>query len=346
MNLHKAKGLEAKVVLLADPLSGVEARADVRVIREAGRSTGFLQVTRKRGEHQRDVIAEPAGWAQHEQVELQYVVAEETRLLYVAATRPMETLVVSRWEHTHKGPVRPWEPLAPFLTTAARLELVAHAVAAASDTTHLVEQARATAAAARGTTRAFLLTPLWAVQAITETGAHRGGPRLADNDGPAGRDWGGLVHALLEYAARHPNCNREDLERRAVWYALDNEALTQMEQDAVAAVQSAMAAPLWPRLLAAEQRLVEVPICVPAAGTPVVYSGIIDLALRFPDGWEIVDYKTDLADIGQLAAVCGGQVRLYAECWEKITGEIVRFAGIYSVRMNAMSGDVRTAAAS
>jgi ATP-dependent helicase/nuclease subunit A len=345
MNLHKAKGLEAQVVFLADPLSGVEPRAEVRVIREAGRSTGFLRVTRKRGEYQREVIAEPANWAQHEQAELQYVVAEEIRLLYVAATRPKETLVVSRWEHTHRGPVRPWEPLAPFLTPAPRLELVPHAVGAAADTAHLGDQARVAAAAARDATRSLLLTPSWAVQAVTEAEARRGGPRLADYGGPAGRDWGGLVHALLQYAALHPNCSREDLERWAMWHARGNEA--QMQEDAVTAVQSVMEAPFWSRLLAAEQRFAEVPICFPAVGKPpVIVNGIVDLALRFPDGWEIVDYKTDLGDIGQLTAMYAEQVRLYADCWEKITGEVVRFAGIYSVRMNAMSGEVRTAAAS
>lgn len=122
--------------------------------------------------------------------------------------------------------------------------------------------------------------------------------------------------------------------------------LGQMQQDAVTAVQSVMEAPFWSRLLVAEQRLAEVPICLPAAGTPpAIVNGMIDLALRFPDGWEIVDYKTDLVDIGQLTAMYAEQVRLYADCWEKITGEVVRFAGIYSLRMNAMSREVRTAAA-
>jgi ATP-dependent exoDNAse (exonuclease V) beta subunit len=130
-----------------------------------------------------------------------------------------------------------------------------------------------------------------------------------------------------------------------MWHACGNEA--QMQEDAVTAVQSVMEAPFWSRLLAAEQWFAEVPICFPAAGKPpVIVNGIVDLALRFPDGWEIVDYKTDLGDIGQLTAIYAGQVRLYADCWEKITGEVVRFAGIYSVRMNAMSGEVRTAAAS
>ena len=33
MNLHKAKGLEAEVVFLADPLGGFTPRADVRIVR-------------------------------------------------------------------------------------------------------------------------------------------------------------------------------------------------------------------------------------------------------------------------------------------------------------------------
>jgi len=62
MNLHKAKGLEASVVFLADPLGGVKPRADLRIVRDGGQAMGYLQISRKFGEHGRQVIAGPEGW--------------------------------------------------------------------------------------------------------------------------------------------------------------------------------------------------------------------------------------------------------------------------------------------
>ena len=45
-----------------------------------------------------------ADWDTYEQAELPYVAAEEDRLLYVAATRARDTLVVSRLDEVHAGP--------------------------------------------------------------------------------------------------------------------------------------------------------------------------------------------------------------------------------------------------
>ena len=46
MNLHKAKGLEADVVFLADPTQRVEVHVDVRIARRGG-GTGHLTIVRK-----------------------------------------------------------------------------------------------------------------------------------------------------------------------------------------------------------------------------------------------------------------------------------------------------------
>jgi ATP-dependent exoDNAse (exonuclease V) beta subunit len=40
MNLHKAKGLEAAVVFLADPAGGYPSRADIRVVRAGATACG------------------------------------------------------------------------------------------------------------------------------------------------------------------------------------------------------------------------------------------------------------------------------------------------------------------
>ena len=73
MNLHKAKGLEADVVFLADPCGGFKPRVDVHIERRGSRALGWFKVVRKsEGSYVKKVLGEHADWATHEQAELPY----------------------------------------------------------------------------------------------------------------------------------------------------------------------------------------------------------------------------------------------------------------------------------
>ena len=346
MNLHKAKGLEAKVVFLADPLAGVRPRVDVRIVREGNHATGYFKVTRPKGEFQTEVVAESEGWAAHETAELAYVTAEELRLLYVACTRPMEMLVVSRWDKADNRSVRPWETLAPFLAAAPQLEIRAAIGTAPEAPREIADADRLAATTKREALLAVLLRPTSVVEAVTASvpgGAHE--PAVTGD--PYGPAWGRVIHALLEYAASNPACTREDIERRVKFHITVDIAAEPFTADAVDAVLNVMASPFWGHVREATARLAEVPVMAETPGSSPrrFETGIIDLALRFDTGWEIIDYKTETGDLGQLAAQYGQQVRMYAAHWERITGEGVAFAGIYSVRENALTADARAAAA-
>ncbi|MBI3923948.1 MAG: hypothetical protein HY319_00240 [Armatimonadetes bacterium] len=86
---HQAKGLEARVVSLASPTGGFPLRADYRLVRAGGQATGFLSIW-----NHYQTFAQPPDWEDHENAELDYMEAERCRLLYVAATRAQELLVV------------------------------------------------------------------------------------------------------------------------------------------------------------------------------------------------------------------------------------------------------------
>ena len=73
----------------------------------------------------------------------------------------------------------------------------------------------------------------------------------------------------------------------------------------------------------------------------VLAKGIIDLVLLTPQGWQIIDYKTDTLSMDQLVLEYREQLWAYARIWEKITGKRAVFAGIYSIREQRLSGDVR-----
>lgn len=66
-------------------------------------------------------------------------------------------------------------------------------------------------------------------------------------------------------------------------------------------------------------------------GTPqegrTVVEGVIDLAFKEADGWVIADYKTDVGSDPHFAARMPAyrrQVELYAEAWNRLTGEAVK----------------------
>ena len=81
--------------------------------------------------------------------------------------------------------------------------------------------------------------------------------------------------------------------------------------------------------MAAGELHAEIPFAVNVGAGPGrgdVIEGVIDLVFRDGDRWVVADYKTDSGDdpgftdrVGQYRA----QVDLYAECWERITGEEV-----------------------
>jgi ATP-dependent helicase/nuclease subunit A len=344
MNLHKAKGLEAKVVFLADPLGGVRPRVDLHIVREAGKARGYLAITKAKGDWGKDILALPAGWDAFEANELDFVRAEEFRLLYVAATRARETLVISQWAGKPRGTVvLPWRPLDAFLNARPVLGTPAHSKPPAAVLPNLSEQSRRAAERAREVTLATVKIPRFETIAISSL-ASREAYRSGNSEAPGGADWGSLIHALLEYAASNLSATRLELDAVARWYCGDDAKLAGQVPEALDTVEKVRGSGFWRQVEAAEGRLTEVPVGAPWDNqTPSrqLARGIIDLAFRAPEGWRIIDYKTDALSIDQLVLEYREQLRGYASIWESVTGKRVAFAGIFSVRDLCLSEDVR-----
>ncbi|MBT8336132.1 MAG: UvrD-helicase domain-containing protein, partial [Gemmatimonadetes bacterium] len=119
MNLHKAKGLEAPIVVLACPTGKVPLGRTVVVERDAsGRSAGYCAVTEQRSRWSWVTLAAAPGWDARSEREDAFERAEQDRLLYVAVTRAEEELVVGM--KAPGGRERgPWAPLEPWLLQEA-----------------------------------------------------------------------------------------------------------------------------------------------------------------------------------------------------------------------------------
>ena len=342
MNLHKAKGLEGKVVFLADPLGGVRPRANLRVVREGG-TTGYIAVTKPRGEYQEEILAAPLEWDRYEAEEFGFVEAEERRLLYVAATRARETLIVSEWEGKPRGTVvRPWQKLSERIAADRKLVIPALPEDPVTALPDLSAAARAAAVANRQARRDEITAPGYSVVAISSLATSGGREVDSEIEGPAGRDWGSLIHALLEYAAANVECSRGDLEAIARFHLGSSSTLIDSIPEALDTIEAVRSSSFWIGVKSAAKRMTEVPVGGMQTGpVPRIARGIVDLAFETAEGWHIVDYKTDIASLAQLEAMYGLQVRTYAEIWQRATGQRIAFAGLFSVRERRLSGDVR-----
>jgi ATP-dependent helicase/nuclease subunit A len=109
MNLHKAKGLEAPVVWLANPAGVKDFEPDRHIRRAGGKPRGHFRFTRPVG-FRTKTVSQPAGWAESAAEEKKYEEAEENRLMYVAATRARDLLVVSAYAGD-LGERKSWGPL-------------------------------------------------------------------------------------------------------------------------------------------------------------------------------------------------------------------------------------------
>lgn len=356
MNLHKAKGLEAPVVFLADATHAFDFPVEVRVTRDGGIARGHLKIVR-RGEvpYKATTLGQPADWAAHEAEETNYQDAERLRLLYVAATRAKKLMVVCRSDKASKN--KAWDVFEGFLAGVPELPVPEPTAVVKKAKADLSAKARAVAVAARAGRHDRVREPSWAVTTVTgekarlaaaerasETAQDGAAEAVSDLAGTAGHRadsgvaWGSLIHGLLEHAMRHDDATRADLERLARWLTVETPDLRPFIPEALALVETVSKAPFWQEARAGADVHAEVPFAVRLAqagdAPPTILHGVVDLAYRAADGWRILDYKTDRAadNEGVLLDRYGAQLAQYRSAWERVSGGKVGSAGLVALR--------------
>lgn len=337
MNVHKAKGLEAPVVVLAGPGGEWASKADLHVAREEdGRAVGHLEIGI--GLWGRRVIARPLGWREFEATETSYLDAQQVRLRYVAATRAAEELVVGTRERGNDSPWRLVEPwVAEHATALEAFEIEPVSPGSAPEATPETIRREVGAANSR---RLRLGEPSYVVETVTSLAKSRPGhPEegveapavMPEYEGPRGFEWGSVVHAALAAVARGLPPDRRNSYFRALLVeqgrAVDGEGRPTELDDLVRMIDAVTDSAIWARAQEAATVLVEAPFATPVDNDPDhIIEGVVDLAFRGDDGWVLVDYKTDVGDDEGFAGRVQGyraQVELYGRAWALLTGEAV-----------------------
>ena len=337
MNLHKAKGLEAPVVVLAAPFGNREHPINRHLERTPdGRALGWFVVQQGNGFGNMKTIARPSGWADKQAQEAAFRKAEQVRLLYVAVTRAGHELVVSR---PPKDPDKsPWGALDVWLTengTPLELEPVApqsreRLTATAEEISTAVARATGDRSAAANAGFSFLTVTGLVKSEDEDPSSYAAAPTpQPDSNGPGGYDWGSAVHGVLEAAARGSTGERLRAVGRSLLIELDRPAQRGEPielDDLMATVVAVQASDLWRRAAGAPRRLAEVPFALRLEESTFL-EGVVDLAFPEDDGWVLADYKTDRGDDPEFEARRRGyreQLRTYGSAWSRLTGEPVK----------------------
>ncbi len=340
MNLHKAKGLEAPVVFLANPKGVRKHEPDKHVIRTKNIPEGYFVLSKKVSKFHKIIVSQPAGWEKAVEEEKKYEAAEKDRLNYVASTRAKNCLIISTYAKD-LGEKKAWGFLDSFLGQVNELEgTIPFAKKDFSSTAEnlILKKDEWQNAKKEFKKRINIFHKhSYTVDSITNfSKAGRKRPGWQESGG-GGFSWGNVVHHMLEAVGKGETDN---LALRA------ENALTAAERDVgekgrlLVLIESIMRSDFWARVMKSDKKYFEVPFSVKVdndkKNVPFLLAGAIDLVFYDGDGWVIADYKTDevKGDLEDFILYYSSQIKEYVKYWEKITGQKVKEAGLYFTSIN------------
>ncbi len=335
MNLHKAKGLEANFVILAAPTNKKEWAPEFHIERgEDGSAKGWIIIAIE-GENSTNIVAQPPGWEEKAKRESAFQAAERDRLLYVATTRAKRKLFVARCIEEIKSGPKPecamWSGLVPTLdklATTIELEIVdaegrREADAKPSDVKKRIAEAdeKRAVASVRSFIRVAVTSEAKKMDAVPDDGDRDPRPRRG-----LGKAWGRAVHSVIEGMGRG---RTGDALTRFINAVAISEELDAAETARLAQVPALVeSTESWQKLNASGSAQWELTVMLrdDSGDHAKLLEGVLDAAVQTPDGWTVVDWKTDDVDEDEWAARAAGyenQIDAYSRAINALSGSKV-----------------------
>jgi ATP-dependent helicase/nuclease subunit A len=331
MNLHKAKGLEAPIVFLAHPRKKSDPRVEQHVRREDSIPEGYFCFTHSIGAFSSKVVGQPLDWEFYEEQEKKFLKAEEMRLLYVAATRARNLLIISSTNDNRRNA---WAYLLKGLDEQHVINIpdTPHIVAQEDDFTNLLDYSKEFAQGQMGWQRS-----------LTAQSYHLASPASLGGEGISstytttqekGVNWGSAVHQVLKELVT----GQKDMDFIIPLILNQYQVSPGKAENMRELIDNFIKSPLWERLNGAQQIFTEIPFTLKIHSmnpiyplvrkkedVPIILSGIIDLVFKEQDGWVVIDYKTGGAQVLSIADTrYEKQVLVYCRAWEQLIGERVK----------------------
>lgn len=348
MNLHKAKGLESPVVFLAIPYNTAAHEPTYYIERTGQEPYGHFLVYRSnaynKGKGKR--LAQPKNWEDYCRLEASYNEAEDIRLLYVAATRARNLLVISSLNHK-SNKSNPWLPLLKNITEEMNIPVPEAGLPEAK------EKVKEEKSLLNGYKEIQKEYGQW-MKDLSKSSYYEKKPtdfkdeekhRKIPTVDVGGTAWGSAVHGIFDYLIKE-DPDEQSLSLHA-GSALKKQGVSlKRKEELVWIVRKFKKSDLYQRLKKAEFKYSEVPFTIniePAHplyaeldgqdSRSVILTGTIDLVFKEADGWVVIDYKTERPknekDYPKLVEVYQKQIAIYSQVWRDITGEKVKQSSIY-----------------
>lgn len=339
-NLHKVKGLEAPVVILADPRVG-EHKPEMRTEHTAGGSicrifSMTVNNLKKAATNKQQAAFED---------EVQSMAAERLRLLYVAATRARNALIIadsynSKGERANNNPWAPFldmaegdffELLPPFETEEAAVK---ERVRASELYEAAVKSSVLTNSAASVPTYSIMRPSRIKLRSVIDSGDDYEDSSDTEIRKKEVRTdaalLGTMVHKLMESmvtAKKLPDA--EKLAKEIILkfgagseYAGLLGGVYRRIAEGGYEQSNGMYSDILSELKSADEVYCEVPFChrTEEDGNFTIWNGVIDLLYRKGSRWHIVDYKTN-AEAEGLDYKYSDQLNAYRNAFFVMTGE-------------------------
>ncbi|MBD3108448.1 UvrD-helicase domain-containing protein [Bacillus sp. AGMB 02131] len=329
MNVHKSKGLEAKIVFLANPVKKVDPAPMItkHINREDHGSIGHIAFLSKKG-FQKASVGLPLNWEMHKAEEYAYLLEEEKRILYVAVTRAEEALIISLSEKSNKN--NPWER---FLHIEKIEEMSLPDMVESSPEREAAVSFSAEFSADISSMRFWLDNSQESSYVKWSPTEEKDYTEIADleRDHGGSMKWGSFIHDILEKLV-----NNQDMDIYMAQAMFKHQIPYSKIEEVNDYIKTVKRSFIWGDLKIADEVYTEVPIHLvvdqqsslrpyidnDTASEKVFVKGVIDLVYRINDNWMIIDYKTDRLHNWQeedkLHAFYQKQLTFYREVWKQI----------------------------
>lgn len=354
MNLHKAKGLEAPIIFLADPSGENDFGSTFHIDRSGDLAKGYLAISLREGQYRTVPVAHPKNWKVLADREEKFEIAEKLRLRYVAATRAKSAVVVTQKSKRNNN--NPWKYFDEYIGSKAeiidpgpqRVPLVEERLILPEEIEYAEKSIQKTNDYIRRPTYNSFTAKDYAPEWMTKSGRFDATidvntanviESFTIEGGQHGIEWGTAIHAILEYAMLNSEL---DLNGIAEEEMRKNELDSGLASSAVKLVKSVIQSNIWKRAMKSDNRFTEFPfeICLNESESnslPTLIRGAIDMVFHEPDGWVVVDYKTDIVTSHTIQSAVKKytpQVLLYADIWKQTLNEPVKESGLYFAVIN------------
>ena len=338
-NLHKVKGLEAPIVILAQTDSSVKV-PDVHMETDGtAQKRWALHLYEKDANYITTTYTETGRYEEEENREVVNLSAEETRLMYVAATRAGCALLIPE---TGKGCI--WDSLRSAETKDLSVILPSEQGETVRPADFGYEQ-QPGARIEMVRENPLLCTDAgadsWQISQpsnIHDSDLEPEEYREPDPDAslPRGETssllLGTVIHRAMEMLVSSKASLSDDMIIRTIKeeYGLEedekNEDVLSFVSTALATVrnggwkqESGIPADILSELLSADEVYCEVPFCVSVGNS--LTNGVMDVVYRKGDTWFVVDYKTNAEPYG-LDQVYQDQMTAYRSAMKQLFGEV------------------------